>query len=259
MKLAGFHYPMVIDAEGAVGAAAEVPIYYGHIEEQHSPSEAMECLVGQAPLECKDGKITAGGAVTGNSETVRAMLAHAAKGFKFQASVHGKPTEMTFVRDGETVTVNGRAVMGPVNVARKSVLDHVAILPLGADTTTSACIAAQNSEGDRQMEKWAWIKAQYGLDEAAFTALPKVGQDCISAEYDAAVADGGKKKVPAANGSEALIRPRTMRSRRTGRALRPSTRLTERRTSRPLRPRPSARTGPSRSRRTRSSRLSGTS
>jgi hypothetical protein len=180
-----------------------MPIYVGHPAEDAPASEMMEALVGQGNCVCKDGKISAEGNVTGDSKTVRLMLDHARKGFKFQNSVHGRPTEMTFIRAGDSSTVNGRVVYGPASVARQSVIDHIAILPLGADTTTSAHIAAKNAAGEKNMEKFAWIKAQYGIDEAAFTALPDAAKAKISAEFEASLTAKPAEKAIAATGSVA--------------------------------------------------------
>ncbi len=185
MRLSGFQHPLIIDASGVKFATESMPIYVGHPADDAPASEMMEALVGQGQCSVVGGKITATGNVTGSSKTVRLMLDHAAKGFKFQNSVHGRPTEMSFIKAGETATVNGQSVTGPANVARQSVLDHIAILPLGADTSTSAHIAASHAAGEINMEKFAWIKANYGLDEAGFNALPEAGRNTISAAFDA--------------------------------------------------------------------------
>jgi hypothetical protein len=184
MRLAGWKFPVVIDAAGAVGAAATIPVYVGHLAENAPASEMIETLVGQTAIVCKDGRITACGEITGTSNTVQRMVTHSAKGFKFQNSVHGRPTQAEFVAEGSSAMVNGRLVVGPVVVARKSVLDHIAILPLGADTTTSANIAAAHAAGETRMEFIAWLKANYGMDQAAFDALPDPGKATIKAAFD---------------------------------------------------------------------------
>jgi hypothetical protein len=186
MRLAGFQFPVVIEASGVKFATEKLPVYVGHPAEDAPASEMMEALVGQAECSVKDGRITACGAITGNSATVQQMMTHAKNGFQFQNSVHGRPVEMSFIKAGETATINGQSVTGPANVARQSVLDHIAILPLGADTSTSARIAARHAAGDKQMEKFAWIKANYGMDEAAFNALPETARTTIAAAFEAA-------------------------------------------------------------------------
>ena len=212
MTLAGFKFPVVIDASGVQFATPLMPIYVGHPADNAPASELMETLVGQAMCACNDGKITACGEVTGTSATVQQMLTHSRNGFKFQNSVHGRPTKMDFVKPGETVQVNGQTLSGPVIVARASLLDHIAILPLGADTSTVARIAATHAAGAASMEKFAWISANYGLDEAAFNALPETARNTISAAYDAANKEpeaGAGQKISAAGSvadTEALIK-----------------------------------------------------
>ena len=185
MKLAGFTFPVVITASGAKCATPLLPIYYGHPAENAPASELMETLVGQGQCDTSGGKIKSCGDITGSSATVQQMLTHSRNGFKFQTSVHGRPTVLTFLKAGETEMINGQAVNGPCNVARQSLLDHIAILPLGADTSTSAHIAAAHAAKDSPMEKFAWIQANYGLDEAAFGALPEAARKTITAAFDA--------------------------------------------------------------------------
>lgn len=197
MRLEGFQHPVVIDASGVTFAHENMPIYVGHLDPKAPNSEMMETLVGQGKCVVSNGKITATGTVTSSSKTVQSMVDHAKKGFKFQNSVHGRPTEMNFIRAGESTTVNGKTVNGPAIVARKSIIDHIAILPLGADTSTKANIAAQHAVKETAMEKFAWIKAKYGFDQAAFDALPAEAKKSISAAFDAS-ATPAKKDEPAA-------------------------------------------------------------
>ena len=194
MKLAGFTYPIVIDATGVKFAANPLPIYAGgHPSELASPSELMDCLAGMGACSIEGGRIKATGEITGDTPTIRAMLTHARNGVKFQNSVHGRPIPETFefIRAGTSVIVNGQTVTGPASVARQSVLDHIAILPLGADTTTSAHIAASNAAGVKNMEFSAFLKAEYGMEQAAFDALPDPAKAKIKAAFDGA----GKPKT----------------------------------------------------------------
>jgi hypothetical protein len=52
--------------------------------------------------------------------------------------------EFEFVRETQTVTVNGREHTGPLNVVRKSSLGEISFVDLGADGGTSAQVAAQS-------------------------------------------------------------------------------------------------------------------
>lgn len=187
MKLGGYYYPVVIDGTGVRFAANPLPIYAGgHPSENATPEELMECLAGMGICACSNGRITATGDITGKTKTIESMLTHVRNGVKFQNSVHGRPVEMTFIRAGETAIVNGQTITGPASVARQSVIDHIAILPLGADTSTTAHIAATGAAGERNMEFAAWLKANYGMDQVAFDAMPDQGKATIKAAYESA-------------------------------------------------------------------------
>ena len=186
MRLSGWKFPVIIDATGAKSATPQLPIYVGHIAENAPASEMMETLIGQAALQAITGCLRAQGDITGTSKTVNLMRDHAAKGFKFQCSVHGSPTLVEFVPEGKTALVNNRLCAGPCVVARESVLDHIAILPLGADTSTSANIAAQHAAGEETMEFGAWLKAEYGMEQADFDKQPELAKTKIKAAFDIA-------------------------------------------------------------------------
>ena len=196
MRIAGLNHPVVVNVAGTKFAAQPLPHYFAHPAADAPGSELMETLIGNGICACADGKISSSGVITGTSKTICSMVNHAAGGMKFQTSIHGRPVgEMGFIAAGNSETVNGQAVAGPCYVARQILLDHIAILPLGADTSTSAHIAAQNAAGDIDMEKNAWIKAHYGLDETAFKALPTEAQKTITAAFDASGKEPAKPPV----------------------------------------------------------------
>jgi hypothetical protein len=196
MKLKGYDHPIVIDANGVQFATNPLPIFAGgHIEDNATPAEIMDALVGQGQCSVENGRIMASGYITGDSQTVRNMMSHVRhpnpeQRFKFQNSVYGNPTQAPeFVAHGSASMVNGRMVSGPAYIARSSVLTHIAILPLGADTSTSAQIAATGTpagKGNTMDPKvLEWIKANFGLDGATLSADQ---QGKFKAQYDAAEA-----------------------------------------------------------------------
>lgn len=147
MKLAGWKFPVVFDLAGVQFACDAVPIYVGHPAADAPGTEIMDTLVGRASCTVMKGRLESEGTVTGTGKTVSLMLAHARNGFKFQISPHAQISNSEFLPEGESKIVNGRAVIGPVVVARASLIDHIAILPLGADTSTSANITATQAAG----------------------------------------------------------------------------------------------------------------
>ena len=165
MRLNGWRFPVVVDGSGVKCAAAAIPIYATH-------EESIENLLGQSEAfkVDADGKISAEAPVAGESETCRQVMALARNGFKFQASINATPNKIEFVPEGESRTVNNRPVVGPVVIARAVTMDHIAVVPLGADTSTSVDIAAQQAaQKELEMEFVAWLKAEYGMDAAALS------------------------------------------------------------------------------------------
>jgi hypothetical protein len=150
----------------------------------------IEQLIGQSSGPCtimQACNLVASGEVTGNSKTVQAVMAHAAAGFQWQASIDAMPTKGHVIREGESEEVNGQIIAGPVYVADEAVLANVAVVPLGADTTTAAHFAATAAAGSIHMEFEAWLKAEYDMTPAEYAALAtgKPGQHAkIKARWD---------------------------------------------------------------------------
>ncbi len=175
MRLSGYRYPVVVDGTGVKAAAGNLPLYVGHAQPWDGIQAQMDQLLGQTDeftVDQANGTISAAGPITGESDLVEAALTHAKNGFKFQASINGQPTKMDFLAEGNTATVNGRLVAGPVFIARAVTCDHIALVPLGADSSTTTSIAAQAAKGFT-MEFAAWLTATYGLDATKLTAAQK--------------------------------------------------------------------------------------
>lgn len=73
-----------------------------------------------------------------NAATASAMEVEnsIAKGFKWQASIEAIPTKADRLVEGQSVSINGREVSGPVYVVRKSTLKGFAFVSHGADDST---------------------------------------------------------------------------------------------------------------------------
>lgn len=155
--------PIILDLEG-MNVPAAVPIDAGHMED-----------VGHASKIDKSVKsLRASGVLSAYSESdqdqsaikARQMVRMAKNGFPFQASVQATASrdKIEQIRAGESVRVNGRTFDGPVYVARQSNLKKIAILSLGADSTTETKIAAKPGDPKMNPEFQAWLKAS-GLPE----------------------------------------------------------------------------------------------
>jgi hypothetical protein len=192
MRIGGWRFPLVIKGEGVRSAAGQLPI---HITHEHSTENLLGQTAAEGGCSIVQGCIRARGVVTGESQTVKNVLAHARNGFKFQASIEADPQTLHFLKAEDTETVNGVIRAGPLNVIDTCVLSGIAVVPLGADTSTSANIAASAAQEKHQMELYAWVLAEFGMDKATYDALADAAKAKIKAKFDAAsasVAAGAK-------------------------------------------------------------------
>lgn len=154
----GYGRPVVVDLAGM-----SVPSQQRPILKDHDPAN----IVGHTDvIEVKDKSLRVAGVVSGVGAAAQEVLALAGNGFPWQASVGLSVDRMEYVDAGSTVTVNGRRVSGPVAVARKTTLGEVSFVAMGADTATSASVAATRTEERRSMTEFeTWVSAQ-GFDPA---------------------------------------------------------------------------------------------
>jgi hypothetical protein len=195
MKVDGWSEPVIVDGAGVTYACEGLPVYATH-------AESLDNLIGQTTSVSCDasGRITATANITASPESspqAKRLLDHGANGFKWQVSVGMKVLAMQYVSARNTEKVNGRVCAGPVYIARRTVLFHLAVVPLGADTGTAVKIAAERGQESNTMITFEnWIEAQ-GLQA---TTLSEAEQPVLMAAYDA-LAKAGKlpeaKAVPA--------------------------------------------------------------
>jgi len=151
MELGGWYHPVVVDLEGMSVPKQRRPILRGHDSAQ---------IVGHSDkITFAEGKMHVEGIVSETTGAGREVAGLASEGFPWQASIGAKITKVVRKEDGEKVTVNGQEFVGPILIARKSILSEVSFVPLGADGSTSATVAASaagakvNVEQDNQMPK----------------------------------------------------------------------------------------------------------
>jgi len=169
--------PVVIDLSG-LEAKAPLPVLRDH---------DIGRIVGHATEVANDGKrLSLSGIVSGAGPHATEVVASAKAGFPWRASVGAKPLEREYVPTGVKVSINGRSLVGPLYVARKAVLGEVSFVAVGADSGTSAKVAAaaarfNHKEIDMKFEQW--IQAM-GLE------LEELREDQVTklrAKYDAEV------------------------------------------------------------------------
>ena len=148
--------PLVCDVAG-VEADGPVVLLDGH-------TNTLAATLGSATVQPVDGqRLTATGRISRTNAIAATAIRLASEGVPLQASIGAEPTEPpTRVRPGQTVTVNGRDITaGPSGflLFRSTRLRHIAILPNGADASTTVSIAAAAANNEGNMDFQAWVES----------------------------------------------------------------------------------------------------
>lgn len=147
----GWGRPVVVDLAGLRFSAKGMPILFAHDQRQ---------VVGHATAIQVRDHIAIDWVVSGTGAAAKEVVANSANGFVWQASVGVWPENVEEVKAGSTAQVNGRAVNGPAYVIRKGHLRESSVVALGADSETSASIAARLNNGEIDMNFEQWLKAK---------------------------------------------------------------------------------------------------
>jgi hypothetical protein len=138
MNVSGWYLPVVIDLAGLNLGRKNQPILKDHTFSQ---------IVGHATNVRKDGNtVLVDGVCSGAGVAKDEVVASSQNGFPWQASVGVEVNRVVEVAQGKTVNVNGNDFIGPIYVARKSKLNEVSFVALGADENTSAKVAAMAAD-----------------------------------------------------------------------------------------------------------------
>ncbi len=138
MRINGFPHPVVVDLEGLAVERQDIPVRLDHKPHQgvgHTQRVVIE-----------NGQVVAEGLISRDTSWARDVAKSAVNGFPWQASIGAAVVDAEFVPNGQRITVNGRTFAGPLHVVRQAVLKEISFVDSGADTATSARIAAQNKE-----------------------------------------------------------------------------------------------------------------
>lgn len=136
MRLAGWRHPVVVDLAGLRIPTQNRPIRLGH--------DAAQGVGHTDSIRVEGGKLIASGVVSRDTAAAREIVISSKNGFPWQASIGASVQEQEFVREGQSVHVNGQTFQGPVNVVRSASLGEISFVDLGADGNTSAAITAIN-------------------------------------------------------------------------------------------------------------------
>ena len=203
MTLSGWPHPVVVDMAGmeiAGGSIKSRPILKDH---------NRSLIVGHTDsIRIEGNQLLVSGVISGAGAVAQEIIQSSRNGFPWQASLGAVSGQMEFVPKGKKAVANGREFIGPVHIARKSVLGEVSFVALGADDNTSASVAASRSkqaktkpahivkEDDMTFNEWLEAK---GFDPDALTetqttnlqAMFKAELDAVQAEPTGKDADGG--------------------------------------------------------------------
>ena len=175
MRIAGWRYPVVVDLAGLAIPSQNRPIRFGH--------DANSGVGHSDSIAVRDGRLVASGVISRDTAAAREVVASAKNGFPWQASIGTSVEQFEFVKETQSVLVNGREFTGPVNVVRRSTLGEISFVDLGADNNTSASVAASAKEKEvmdssdtSKQDKTA--QDGTGKDTAAATAT--AGQDAAA-------------------------------------------------------------------------------
>ncbi len=163
---------VVVDIAGMRVSASSIPIL-----KDHNPGMIAGHSTG---IEILQKRLKLAGKISGVGEAAQEIIALAANGFPWQASIGAYPEKYEFIDQGQSVTVNGQSFSGPITVVRKSKLVEVSFVAIGADTSTSARVAASHLSGE-DMNLEQWLKAK-GFDP---TALSDGQRTFLKASFDA--------------------------------------------------------------------------
>lgn len=144
MRIAGWRYPVVLDLAGMAIPSQARPIRFGH--------DPLSGVGHTDAIRIEDGQLVANGVVSRDTAAAREIVVSAKNGFPWQASVGTGVDEFEFVKENQTVLVNGRSLSGPLNVVRKATLGEISFVDLGADGRTSATVAANQKPGDQTVD-----------------------------------------------------------------------------------------------------------
>ncbi len=144
----GYWGRVVNDMSGFIPPSGAIPLDYNH----------TDCVLGVADsVSVVDGQLVAQGRLIPFTTDDKAseIIFQGSKGVPFQASVTIDPSTLQTqqVPEGQAVNVNGIDFDGPGTVFRQWAISGIAILPYGADSTTSVQFARSNPSAIDPMKK----------------------------------------------------------------------------------------------------------
>jgi phage head maturation protease len=142
---------VIVDLAGMEVATDQIPILATH-------ENSTEAVVGSAmrkDITISEAGVIVSGKLYEGDETAENIMLKAKQGHVWQSSIGAKTLRMEWLEEDEKETINGREVVGPMYIARKTMLQEQSIVALGADPNTTADIVAKKDDGLTINEKEA--------------------------------------------------------------------------------------------------------
>jgi hypothetical protein len=177
--------PVVIDLAGMT-LPATVPIVMGH-------DYSLGSILGQGRPSVQGNELIVEGEILADSDTARQVLALAAAGYEWQASVGADVGRHLRFSEDQSTTANGQAHVGPVRVVRASTLRETSFVTLGADRSTAISIAAAEAEENTMADNANQSPTEEPVVAAAVEAPASVAVEAPKVE--ASVSDELKAQI----------------------------------------------------------------
>jgi hypothetical protein len=168
--------PLVVDL-AQIDASRPIPILYAHGKEM----PLLDSVIGRSLDATNDGsQLMLRGELIRGTPAGDKLIALAKAGVPLQASIGADVGSIENIAAGASVTVNGREFPGPISVARGAVLRETSVVLFGADSATSAAIAAEANEVSNMSEQLNEKPVEAAVPTTEATAIVAADQKVIA-------------------------------------------------------------------------------
>jgi len=168
--------PLVVDL-AQIDASRPIPILYAHGKEM----SLLDSVIGRSLEATNDGnQLMLRGELIRGTPAADKLIALAKAGVPLQASIGADVGSIENIAAGAVVTVNGREFPGPISVARGAVLRETSVVLFGADSATSAAIAAEANEVSNMSEQLNEKPVEAAVPTTEATAIVAADQKVIA-------------------------------------------------------------------------------
>jgi len=168
--------PLVVDL-AHMDASRPIPILYAHGKEM----PLLDSVIGKSLEATNDGnQLMLRGELIRGTPAADKLIALAKAGVPLQASIGADVGSIENIAAGAVVTVNGREFPGPISVARGAVLRETSVVLFGADSATSAAIAAEANEVSTMSEQLNEKPVEAAVPTTEATAIVAADQKVIA-------------------------------------------------------------------------------